>query len=118
MTTARILHNPRCSKSRQTLALLEASGVEVEVVTYLETPPTANEILLLCDMLGKTPLEITRTKEPLFKELGYSKNDERSNSEWAGILEANPKLLERPIVQVGDRAVMGRPPENVELLLK
>ncbi len=118
MTTARILHNPRCSKSRQTLALLEGSGVEVDVVKYLESPPTGDEILMLCDMLGQTPLEITRTKEPLFKELGYSKTDKRSDSEWAGILAANPKLLERPIVQVGDRAVMGRPPENVELLLK
>lgn len=118
MTTARIFHNPRCSKSRQTLAIIEESGVAVEVVKYLEKPPAAEELLKLCEMLGQSPLEITRTKEALFKELGYSKSDERSDQEWAGILAANPKLIERPIVQRGDRAVMGRPPESVESLLK
>lgn len=118
MTEATIYHNPRCSKSRQTLAILENSGVDVTVIKYLEKPPTTDDILLLCDMLAITPLELIRTQEPLFRELGLSKQDERSNSDWAGMMEANPQLIERPIVRVGDRAILGRPPENVELLLR
>ena len=111
--TVTIYHNPRCTKSRQTLALLEERGIDPKVVLYLETPPTAERILELSKMLGVAPLAFTRTKEARFKELGLNKKDERSDAEWAHILADNPKLIERPIVVVGDKAALGRPPEDV-----
>lgn len=111
--TVTIYHNPRCTKSRQTLSLLRDNGVEPDVVLYLETPPTAAEIVEIAKKLGKIPLEFTRTKEALFKELGLSKKDTRSDADWAEILAANPKLIERPIVIAGKRAALGRPPEDV-----
>lgn len=110
---ATIYHNPRCSKSRNTLKRLEEKGVTVHEVRYLETPPDKQTLKVLCEMMGKSPFEIVRTGEALFKELGLSKSDPRSDDEWLEILTKNPKLIERPIVRIGDRAVMGRPPENV-----
>ena len=112
-----IYHNPRCSKSRQTLALVQEKGVKLPVVEYLDQPPSADELLKICALLNKRPLEITRTKEALFKELGLSKNDERSDAEWAELLAANPKLIERPIVVCGGKAALGRPPEDVLAIL-
>ncbi len=112
MTTT-IYHNPRCSKSRQTLALIEDKGVTPKVVEYLDTPPSAAELKRLLKMLGMEPTEIIRFKEAIAKELGISKKDERSENEWVKLMVANAKLIERPIVVVGDKAVMGRPPENV-----
>jgi len=113
MTSLVIYHNPRCSKSRQTLDLIRRCDKEPEIVLYLENPPCAERIASLCAAMGKSPLEITRTKEALFKELGLSKKDERSDAEWFKILATHPKLLERPIVVSGNEVVMGRPPENV-----
>jgi arsenate reductase len=115
--TVTIYHNPRCTKSRQTLALLHDNGVEPNVVLYLETPPSQQELLTIARQLGRSPLEFTRTKEPLFKELGLSKKDERTDEEWAGVLAANPKLIERPIVVSGDKAAIGRPLEDVLTIL-
>lgn len=112
-----IYHNPRCSKSRQTLALLQDKGVKLPVVEYLDQPPSADELLKICALLDKRPLEITRTKEALFKELGLSKSDDRSDAEWAEVLAANPKLIERPIVVHGGKAALGRPPEDVLAIL-
>ena len=111
--TVTIYHNPRCTKSRQTFALLREHGHEPTVVLYLDTPPSADEILELADKLGKSPLEFTRTKEARFKELGLTRKDARPDDEWARILSENPTLIERPIVVVGDRAALGRPPEDV-----
>ncbi len=108
-----IYHNPRCTKSRQTLELLRARGIDPEIVLYLEQPPAIDRLDALCLALGKEPLEITRTGEDLFKELGLSKHDQRSRGEWLALLAANPKLIERPIVCCGNRAALGRPPENV-----
>ena len=109
----KIFHNPRCSKSRQTLALLQQHGVEPDVILYLDTPPSAEELVQLGAKLGAPVKELFRFKEALAKELGIKPDDERSNKEWAQLLANNPKLLERPVVVNGSRAVVGRPPENV-----
>ena len=117
MKQAIIFHNPRCSKSRNTLAILEDNNLEINEIRYLETPPTKATLKKLCEMMNLKPLEITRTSESLFKELGLSKQDQRTDDEWLTILANHPKLIERPIVQVGNQAVIGRPPENVLTLI-
>jgi len=117
MSNFTIYHNPRCSKSRQTLALLKEKGIEPEVIEYLKTPPSLNELQSIANLLGKEPLEWIRTGEKIFKELGLSKKDERSPDEWLKILADNPILIERPIVRTPAHAVLGRPPENVLELL-
>ena len=108
-----IYHNPRCSKSRGALKLLQDRDVEVEVVEYLRTPPSAKELGEICRLLGVAPTEITRTREARFKELGLSAEDARPDAEWLRLLAKNPVLIERPIVVVNGRAVVGRPPEKV-----
>jgi arsenate reductase len=117
MAQPTIYHNPRCSKSRQTLELLRDRGYEPAVVDYQKTPPTVDELARILDMLGGEPLTITRTQEKLFKELGLAKDDDRSRPEWLQILHDNPKLIERPIVVHGERAAIGRPPEEVLAIL-
>jgi len=110
-----IWHNPRCSKSRQTLALIEAAGAEVSVRRYLESPPTLSEMEAAVTALGLRPIDMMRKGEAKFKELGLSKD-----SEDAVLLQAmadNPILIERPIVFKGGKAVIGRPPEAVNVLL-
>jgi arsenate reductase len=112
----KIYHNPRCSKSRNTLALLEEQGVEAEVVKYLETPPSKEELKELLNMLGMSPRELMRTKEEIYKELGLKEvTDEEALIE---AMVANPKLIERPIVVKDGKAAIGRPIENVVALLK
>lgn len=111
----RIYHNPRCSKSRNTLALLQENGVEPEVVLYLETPPDAETLQALLKKLGKSPAELVRKGEAEYKELGLGKDS--SDEELLQAMAGHPKLIERPIVVRGDRAVLGRPPENVLDLL-
>ena len=110
-----ILHNPRCSKSRQTLALLEAKGIEPEVILYLETPPTVQELAVIIQKLGITPRELMRNKETEFKEQGL-KDPELSDAQLIEAMINTPKLIERPIVIRGDKAVLGRPPENIDAL--
>ncbi|MFN8112795.1 MAG: arsenate reductase (glutaredoxin) [Solirubrobacterales bacterium] len=115
-----IWHNPRCSKSRQTLALIEAAGIEPEVRLYLDDPPPPGELAATLDLLGIEPWELARTGEPLAKELGLRDlpRDEQNRAEWVRIMSANPKLIERPVVITDDgRARLGRPPENIEELL-
>lgn len=110
MTT--IYHNPRCSKSRETLALLEQQGISPEVVLYLQTPPSNETIKTLLSQLGMASArELMRTKEDIYKEL-----DLKSESNEDALIEAmtaNPKLIERPIVIHNDKAKIGRPPESV-----
>ncbi len=106
-----IYHNPRCSKSRQTLALLEENGVDPEVIEYLKTPPTAVELDAILTKLGKEPLALMRTGEDEFKALVKGKDLNRE--EMIALMVENPKLIERPIVVNGDRAAVGRPPESV-----
>ena len=110
-----IWHNPRCSKSRAGLALLEEQGIAPEVVKYLDTPPTVAELTTLLDKLGMEPRELMRTKEVIYKELEL-KNVE-DDTQLIEAMVANPKLIERPIVIKGDRAVIGRPIENILTLL-
>ncbi|MDX1457119.1 MAG: arsenate reductase (glutaredoxin) [Marinobacter sp.] len=108
----RIFHNPRCSKSRQTLALLEENGVQPEIIRYLETPPTAEELADILALLGLEPRELMRTKETLYKELDLA-NPALDRDALIQAMVDNPKLIERPIVISNGRAVLGRPPENV-----
>ncbi|MGV7092378.1 arsenate reductase (glutaredoxin) [Siccibacter turicensis] len=106
-------HNPRCSKSRETLALLQDKGIEPQIVLYLETPPDAATLKALLKKLGfASARELMRTKEELYKSLNLA---DASLSEAALInaMVENPKLIERPIVVVGDKARLGRPPEQV-----
>lgn len=110
--TVRIYHNPRCSKSRQTLALLQDKGIEPEVVEYLKTPPSAAELDRLLTALGMAPREAMRRKEPPYKELGL----DDPSLDRAALIKAmveNPVLIERPIVTKDGKAAMGRPPEAV-----
>lgn len=113
MNTVTIYHNPKCSKSCQTRDLLDGSDVDYVVVEYLKDTPSEEALAALLVKLGKSPLELIRVKESLFKDLGLSVSDDRSDSEWIKIMVDNPKLIERPIVVNGDKAVIGRPPENI-----
>ena len=106
-----IWHNPRCSKSRQTLEILNEKGVNAEVVKYLETNPSANEISDVLKKLGISARELMRTKEDIYKTLNLK--DEESETKLIEAMVSHPKLIERPIVIVGDKAVLGRPPEKV-----
>ncbi len=115
--TCRLYHNPRCSKSRETLALLQARGVEPEIVLYLEHPPTVEELERLAQALELEPLQFMRVKEPLLKELGLDRHSVRSRGEWLELMAAHPALLERPILVCGGKARLGRPPEAVLELL-
>lgn len=113
----RLYHNPRCSKSRQTLALLQEKGLDFEIVEYLKDPPSLAELKEIAQLLGKTPLEFMRVKEARFKELGLSPKDQRSDAEWLQLMAENPILIERPIWVYNGKAALGRPPEQVLELL-
>jgi arsenate reductase len=106
-----IWHNPRCSKSRQTLALLEERGEEVQVRRYLDDTPSVEELRLTRDTLGLRAIEMMRTGEALFKELGLSKSD--GDETLIAAMAENPKLIERPVVFANGQARIGRPPDAV-----
>ncbi|MEQ5837617.1 arsenate reductase (glutaredoxin) [Marinobacter sp. NFXS9] len=113
MTEAtRIFHNPRCSKSRQTLALLEEKGIQPDVVRYLDTPPSASELTAILKQLGKSPRELMRKGELEYKELSLD-DSSLSDEQLIEAMVAHPKLIERPIVLHGGKAALGRPPEAV-----
>ncbi|MDO6825633.1 arsenate reductase (glutaredoxin) [Marinobacter sp. 1_MG-2023] len=112
----RIFHNPRCSKSRQALELLTNQGIEPEIIRYLETPPTEQELSDILDALGYQPRELMRTGEKEYKELGLN-NPDLSREQLIAAMVATPKLIERPIVLVNGKAAVGRPPENVLSIL-
>jgi len=107
-----IYHNPRCSKSRQTLALIEENNVQPDVVLYLETPPSAADITVLLSKLGMGARQLLRKGEDAYKDNDL-KNTDLSDAQLIDAMAQFPKLIERPIVVKGDRAVLGRPPENV-----
>lgn len=113
MSKVTIYHNPRCSKSRQTLALIEQAGYEPHIIRYLDNPPSIQTLDSLLRAMGREPLEIIRTKEKRFAELGLHKSDQRDRNAWLRIIGQNPILLERPIVVHDQRVCLGRPPENV-----
>jgi arsenate reductase len=110
--TVKIYHNPRCSKSRQTLELLRDKAGEPEIVEYLKTPPSAEELGDILDMLGLEPRQLMRRKEPEYKEQGLD-NPGLSHDELIAAMVAHPKLIERPIVIKDGKAAIGRPPELI-----
>ncbi len=110
MTT--IYHTPRCSKSRNTLSLFNEQGVSPEIVHYLESPPSVETLKSILEKLDVSVFDIVRKGESLYAELGL-KQREVDEDEMIQIIADNPKLLERPIVVNGDKAAIGRPPENV-----
>lgn len=112
MTQVTIYHNPRCSKSRQTLQLLEQQGIEPEVVEYLKTPPSVTELKTLVKQLGFiSARELMRSKEDAYKAQNLA--DVNDEEVLLAAMANEPKLIERPIVIVGDQARLGRPPEAV-----
>lgn len=116
MNQVTIYHNPQCTKSRQTLELLREKGFEPQVVEYLKTPPTVSELKEILKKLGMLAVEIIRTQEPEYKELGLL-NSRMSEDGLIQVMAKHPKLIERPIVVNGKRAAIGRPPENILAIL-
>jgi len=116
MSKITIWHNPRCSKSREAVKIADESGVEKEIVKYLETNPTLHDIQEVLKLLGMNARELMRTKEAIYKEF-----DLKNVSDEAKLLEAmvqNPKLIERPIIIKGNKAIIGRPTSIVADFLK
>ena len=111
-----IYHNPRCSKSRQTLALLRDNGVEPKIVEYLQTPPSTAELKKILGQLGLAPRELMRRKEAEYKANGLD-DDGLGEAELIAAMVAHPKLIERPIVLANGKAALGRPPESVLRIL-
>ncbi|WP_457435830.1 arsenate reductase (glutaredoxin) [Pseudomonas sp. TE3786] len=116
MTDLTLYHNPRCSKSRAALELLEARGLQPTVVRYLETPPSAADITALLSKLKLSARELLRSGEEEYKTLNLS-DASLSEAQLIAAMAAHPKLIERPILVVGEHAVIGRPPERVLELL-
>lgn len=108
---ATIYHNPRCRKSRDTLNLLQEKGEQTEIVEYLKTNPTKEQLTDILGMLGIKPLELIRKGERIFKE--EFKGKDLSDKEWIDAMVTNPILIERPIVVKDGKAAIGRPPEKV-----
>jgi arsenate reductase len=112
-----IYHNPKCAKSRATLKLLEARGIEPTIIEYLKTPPSKTELAGLIKLLGIEPRALLRVKEPEYQQTGLA-NPKLSDAAILQAMVKHPKLIERPIVVVGRKAALGRPPENVLKILK
>ncbi len=110
-----IYHNPRCSKSRETLSLIKDADEQVEIIEYLKTPPTEEELRDVVEKLGLPVEYLVRKNETVYKE--NFKDQKIGEDEWFKILAENPILIERPIVVKGEKAVLGRPPENVSKLI-
>ncbi|AGI25448.1 arsenate reductase [Pseudomonas sp. ATCC 13867] len=112
MSQISLFHNPRCSKSRGALELLEERGIQAEIIRYLETPPSAAELKALLGKLGIGARQLLRTGEDEYKTLDLA-NPALSDEQLIEAMASHPKLIERPILIVGDKAVIGRPPEKV-----
>ena len=117
MSEYTIYHNPRCTKSRRTLQLLRDQEVDLEVIEYLKDPPSRTELRQIIRALGIPARELIRRKEKLFAEVGNEKI-RYSDSAAVDLLAEHPRLMERPIVVRKGRAVIGRPPENISLLME
>ena len=111
----KIYHNPRCSKSRQTLNIIQEKGESVEIIEYLKSVPTEKELEEIINVLGIKPVQLLRKGEADFKD--NFKGKTLTDKEWIKAMVKYPKLIERPIVVKGNKAVLGRPPENVLELL-
>ena len=107
-----IYHNPKCSKSRQTLELLEKKATDIDVIEYLKNPPTVKKLKMILSLLEFSPRDLIREKEAEFKELGLN-NFDLSDEDLIGSMVNHPILIERPIVLANGKAALGRPPENV-----
>ena len=114
--SVKIYHNPRCGKSRQTLQLLKAQGVDVEIIEYLKTPPNAEELDDILQKLGMEPRELMRKKETAYKENGLDNPSLDRRALINGMVN-NPILIERPLVIANDKAAIGRPPDAVLAIL-
>lgn len=112
----KIYHNPRCSKSRQTLALLKEKNITPEIIEYLKNPPSKDELKAILRGLGKSPRELIRKNEPEYSKLNLA-NDALSDEQLISIMLEHPKLIERPIVVAQNRYAIGRPPESVLAIL-
>jgi arsenate reductase len=112
MTDLILYHNPRCSKSRNALELLEQRGLTPSVIRYLETPPSADELRQILARLGISPRQLLRSGEEEYKTLNLT-DSTLTDEQIIDAMVAHPKLIERPILVVGDTAVIGRPPEKV-----
>ena len=110
----KIYHNPRCRKSRETLSLIQENGITPEIVLYLEDTPSRSELTEIIEMLGISPMDLIRRGEAVFKE--NFKGKDLTDKEWIEAMVNFPKLIERPIVVKGGKAIIGRPPENVRQL--
>ncbi len=110
-----IWHNPRCSKSRAGVKYLEDKGVEFEIVKYLDNPPSVKEIAEVLRKLGMGARELMRTKEAIYRELGLK--NEHDEQKLVEAMAAHPRLIERPVVINGDKAVVGRPAERIAEVL-
>jgi len=117
MSAITLYHNPRCSKSRAVLALLEQNDVSPEIVYYLENPPNAEQLQTLLTKLGLKLDDIIRRTEPEFDELGLG-DSTLSDAIKLDLVCKHPRLIQRPIVVKGDQAIIGRPPENVLQLIE
>jgi arsenate reductase len=115
MSDFTIFHNPRCTKSRAALTLLQEHGIEPQIVEYLKTPPSANELKTIIARLGIKPEALIRKGEDVYKEHYAGKT--LTDSQWIAAMAKHPILIERPIVVRGNRAVIGRPTQNVKDLL-
>lgn len=111
-----IYHNPRCSKSLQTLKLLQENNISPEIILYLDQTPSSNELISLLEKLGISARDLMRSSEDAYKALGLA-NTDLSDDQLIDAMISEPKLIQRPIVVAGNRAVIGRPPENVLDLL-
>lgn len=115
MSRITMYHNNRCNKSRCVLSILEEKGIEPDIRYYLEESPSVEELKDLLKKLNMKPGELIRKNEKIYKE--KFKDKDFSDEEWLKILSENPKLIQRPIIINGDKAVIGRPPESIEQIL-
>ena len=115
LTRMKIYHNPRCSKSRQGLAILKESGKDFKIIDYLKNPVTYKELEDIIDKLGISPIELIRKNEAVWKQ--EFKGKDLTNKELIEAMCAHPKLIERPIVIKGEKGVIGRPPEKIRDLV-
>ena len=111
MSTVKIYHNPRCSKSRKTLEIIEKNGFKPDIIKYLDTPPSVDEITWVLSKLDMDPRELMRKNEVEYKQ--YFTDDSLSNEALIVLMNKYPKVIERPIVISQDSVVIGRPPESV-----
>ena len=115
--TIKIFHNPRCSKSRQTLTILEDNGVDFDIIEYLKESPNKETLLQIINLLDINPRDLIRKGEAVYKEKGLNRDD-LTDDDLVQFMVDNPILIERPIVYDDNRAIIGRPPENVLIFLK